>query len=223
MKAATTIWMQSLRGRAIDHLAPRAEDVDFREIAETLATLHRYAGAAEIPVSVANHTLICLAIARREGASDTRLAYVALHDAHEAYIGEIPTPTAQAIAEIAARAAGPQVGRIVTQSIARLEGDHDIAIHKAAGIDEPELEDIAFVRRVDIGALNVERRHWLAPAPRPWAPSVEAHPVPPVRARLRSPADAADLLHEAFVALLPGARAQSARRAGSDLWRRICA
>lgn len=214
MKIGDTIWMQSLRGRAIDMVEPSPVQVDFAEIADMLSTVNRYCGAAERPVSVANHTLIAVACAEAFGGNARRRALVALHDCHEARISDIPTPAAQALAAIAGQMYGLPAADHVKQALAEMKRRHDIAIHKAAGIDMPDAEEREFIRRCDIAALATERRDYLAAPPQAWAAEIEAAPRLPQRHRLLPPGDAALALHRLFLEMLPGARAQSAREAG---------
>ena len=169
MSLAPDICMQSLRGRAVDMVEPSPVQVDFAEIADMLSTLNRYAGAAEKPVSVANHTIIAVACAAAFGGNARRRALVALHDCHEARIGDIPTPAAHALAAIAGQLYGLPASDHVKQAIAELKRRHDIAIHKAAGIDMPDAEEREFIRRCDIAALATERRDYLCAQPRAWA------------------------------------------------------
>jgi hypothetical protein len=213
MSLTPDIWMPTLRGRAIDMVEPSAVQVDFAETADMLASVYRYAGAAEKPVSVANHTLIADRCALAYGGSKRLRALVALHDCHETRIGEIPTPSARALAAIAGQMYGLPAAEQVTQALAELKRRHDIAIHKAASIAMPNAEEQLFIKRCDLSALATERRDCLGPQPLAWAAEVEAAPCLPQRIRLLPPGDAALKLHQLFLELLPGARAQSEREA----------
>jgi uncharacterized protein len=200
------IWSQTLRGRAFDLLAPRPEMVDFAEIADTLATLHRYAGAAEKPVSVALHTLIACDAAPRE--SDK--AHILVHDAHEAFIGDIITPAAHAIHEIIRLRAGYKDAENFSDALAALKANIDAAILSAAGLLPPDHLQAAGVKFADLTALVTERRDFLAKPPMPWAPQIEAIKPLPKKYRLRPAPDVAAELLARFKVYLPALRAHAA-------------
>lgn len=210
MSDRVMIWSQTLRGRAFDLLAPTPEMVDFAEIADTLATLNRYAGAAEKPVSVALHTLIACDAAEHE--SDK--AAILLHDAHEAFIGEITTPAASAIHEIIRRTAGYKPAEAFADALAALKLNIDAAIFAAAGLLLPEPGQRARVKLADLRALVTERRDFLSPPPMPWHPTIEAIPPLPKKYRLdsygRSAPDVAEKLLARFKIYLPALRQQAA-------------
>ena len=199
------IWSQTLRGRAFDLLDPTPEMVDFCEIAEVLSKLHRYAGNSEKPVSVGLHTLICL-----DAAAPEDRAHVLLHDAHEAFIGDITTPTARALAAIVgdtlahSNAFNPRA--MFAHALASLKGRIDAAIYIAAGIPVPTILQRGRIRRADLIALRTERRDFLALPPRPWAQEIEALPPLPKKYRPRPAPDVADELYAQFQTHLPTLR-----------------
>jgi hypothetical protein len=203
MNAPLRPWAHTRAGRPVDLLQPTPQMVDFRAIADALAQLNRYAGNAEKPVSVALHTLIVF-----DAAEEQDKPHALLHDAHEAHIGDITTPTAQALGQIA-RLYGDE-GRTVQLAIMRLKSLHDAAIYAAAGLSAPDPQRAARIRRADIAALNTERRDFLSPSARPWASEIEA--VPPLRKRyrMRAAPDVADELYAKFCRYLPALIAREA-------------
>jgi 5'-deoxynucleotidase YfbR-like HD superfamily hydrolase len=84
-----------LSGRRLDLLDPSALDVEVEDIAHGLARVARWNGQTSGPhiFSVAQHTLLVEAIARRRTSLDhrARLA-ILLHDAPEYVIGDMITP-----------------------------------------------------------------------------------------------------------------------------------
>lgn len=211
---APRIWLQSRKGRVLDMVEPQAGAVDFEEIADQLAQVNRYAGASDVPVSVANHTLICDRVAQMSGATERQRALVLLHDAHETRIGEAPTPSTQAKIAIAAQLYGAAGADMVRQVLAEEKRRHDRAIYEAARIAPPSAEELFFVHHCDVTALATERRDFLARPPMPWSAATEAATPLRQRQRLLPPPVAALELHKLFLAFLPGARAQSERCAG---------
>ncbi|MBY6239846.1 hypothetical protein [Methylosinus sp. Sm6] len=195
-------WAQIRGGRAMDLLTPDPNEIDFRAVADTLAQLNRYAGGAEKTVSVGQHTLIVF-----DASEPTDRPYALLHDAHEAHIGEITTPAADALAMIA-RFDGDERNTIY-RALRALKERHDSAFYAAAGLRPPNMAQRERIRRAGLVALATERRDFLGPSPRPWAPEVEA--VSPLRSvyRLRKPADVADELYDKFSRFLPALAART--------------
>jgi len=200
------VWCQTLHGHALDLLAPDPRMLDFREIAEQLAAIARFAGAARSrfgAVSVAFHTLLAA-----HEAPPSLKPYMLVHDAHEFAIGDIPTPAARALARIAdADGGGAPRGWIVADALGRLKDGLDRAIWSAAGLAPPDERQRAAIRFHDIKALVTERRDFCAPPPYSWGPEIEA--VAP-SARVwrgdefgRTPLDVADSLWRAFQTHLP--------------------
>lgn len=208
---APRVWSQSRKGRAVDLLSPAPGQVDFGEIADQLALINRYAGASDVAVSVANHTLIADRAAQSAGATPRERALVLLHDAKETRIGDKTSPVKLLEFAMAREMFGLPAEDVLHQVMAEIERRHDRAIYAAAGIDPPTPAEEAFIKRCDLTALVTERRDFLSRAPLPWGPEIEAVPPLKTRQRLLPPARAAIELHELFLAHLPGARAQSGR------------
>lgn len=79
--------------RAFYPLDPRAEDVDITNIAWALSMQCRFNGHIKHFYSVAQHSVMVSRIVESEHPFDDRLIFRALmHDAHEAYVGDIVTP-----------------------------------------------------------------------------------------------------------------------------------
>jgi 5'-deoxynucleotidase YfbR-like HD superfamily hydrolase len=84
-----------LSGRRLDLLDPSALDVEIEDIAHGLARVARWNGqtSGAHVFSVAQHTLLVEAIARRRGSLDRRARLaILLHDAPEYVIGDMITP-----------------------------------------------------------------------------------------------------------------------------------
>jgi len=95
-RAAPRAWQRMLSGRRLDLLDPSPLDVEIEDIAHGLARVARWNGqtVGSHIFSVAQHTLLVEAIARRQvGHLDRRLALaLLLHDAPEYVIGDMITP-----------------------------------------------------------------------------------------------------------------------------------
>lgn len=164
------IWKQTFTGRAVDMLAPSLTDIDFADVAHALALINRYDGHTHIPFSVAQHCILGAEALLNE-TGDVRLAALfLLHDAHEAYVGDIGTPVQQAL-----RALDP--GALI--ALRELRSRFDVAIHAAAGIALPDERETRLIKRMDIRMLRAERDALMPAKPQDWHPDVEAaEPIP---------------------------------------------
>lgn len=80
-------WIQTATGRQFWPLDPRPEDVDVRDVAHALSNVCRFAGHTRWHYSVAQHSLLASLYAP-PGSGLPAL----LHDAAEAYMGDIARP-----------------------------------------------------------------------------------------------------------------------------------
>lgn len=80
-------WMQTYTGRRFWPLAPRAEEIDIRDIAHALSLLCRYNGHVDRFYSVAEH---CVHMSRH--IAPEHALWALLHDATEAYVGDMIRP-----------------------------------------------------------------------------------------------------------------------------------
>jgi uncharacterized protein len=133
MSSPTTITVGS---RAIDLAAFRSADVDIVDIARALSHLCRFTGHTSRFYSVAEHAVRCSVLVPEGYALEALL-----HDAHEAYIGDISTPMKCAVPALAELEA-----RIETEVRARFE---------------LSLAMSPMVRRVDRHMLVIEARELL--------------------------------------------------------------
>jgi uncharacterized protein len=94
-KSSARAWQRMQSGRRLDLLDPSPLDIEIADIAHGLARVARWNGqtsGAHI-FSVAQHTLLVDAIARRRNAIDRRARLaILLHDAPEYVIGDMITP-----------------------------------------------------------------------------------------------------------------------------------
>lgn len=86
--------MQTYTGKKFYPLDPRVEDIDFVDIAHHLSMICRFGGASMGFYSVAEH---CLLLSYE--ASDENALWALLHDAAEAYVGDMVRPLKMSIPE----------------------------------------------------------------------------------------------------------------------------
>lgn len=89
------------RGITFDLDAPTADMIDPFDIAWSLAMTNRYGGHSWLAVNVASHSLNVLRIAGEQfGVTDRQVLLAALlHDAHEAYLGDVIRPLKRMLGE----------------------------------------------------------------------------------------------------------------------------
>lgn len=158
-------WVQTVSGVAFDLLAPRVEDVRVGDIAHSLARLARYSGhtQGDLPWTVGAHSLLCADIVRVWGG-DVRLQREALlHDAGEAYYGDLTSPVKRAFIE---RVAFAREDIVAQNVVGLLTGPIDRVVREALGL---EVTEPALVKRADLVALAIERKLLMAPCERDWA------------------------------------------------------
>lgn len=157
-------WLQTLTGRKLFLLDPRPEDISLDDIAGHLAKVPRFAGATTHHYSVAQH---CVLVAGCIPFGHPARPYALLHDAHKAYIGDIPTPV---------KAALRCLSRDGIDWFSILAGQLDAAIHARFDLPWPGSPEIAAaVAHADAVMLATERRDLLA-AEMEWD-----YPLPPPR------------------------------------------
>lgn len=133
-------WMQTFTGRRFYPLDPRPEEIDPVDIAHALSLICRYGGHTTRFYSVAEH---CVHLSYAVPAEHALWAL--LHDATEAYVGDMVRPLKHHMPEY--RAAEDQVA---------------IAVAKRFGLD-PMWIDSAVVKDADNRILLDERAAVMAP------------------------------------------------------------
>lgn len=139
-------------GVLFDLLNPSADDVRPLDIYRSLAKQCRFNGHTRRHWSVAQHSVFVAEIVKMWGGSPTEQLQALLHDAHEAYLGDVITPVKQLIGD------WPSLVRNI-----------DLAIGERFGVELAYLPKI--VKAADGEALDYERTR-LLPEHDSW-PGVE--------------------------------------------------
>lgn len=129
-------------GIRIDLADPKPEQITMMDIAHHLAHICRFTGAVSSFYSVAQHSVLVASLVPMELTLPALL-----HDAHEAYLGDVATPLKQALC---------------SDQYKQLAVKFDIAIAQRFGIDREALRDPE-VKRADLIALATERRDFMPP------------------------------------------------------------
>ena len=140
-------------GDEFDTRFPNPEHVRPLTVAWHLSQINRFTGAAIRPYSVAEHSLLVAEIAEREfhlPAVGQLLAL--LHDAHEAFLGDLATPWKHEVGDEWRRA---------EQRLERL-------LRRRFGLEVATVVHAEAVRKADLLALASERAALLPSSPTPW-------------------------------------------------------
>jgi hypothetical protein len=150
--------------------ALRVRDVRIADIAHALSLICRFGGHCVEHYSVAQHSLLVARILEDMGAPAEAQLCGLMHDAHEAYVGDVPTP----------------IKAMLCQAWADLEHQAEDVVLSAFGLREAMNDWCDIVKHADRVALATERRDLLQfdiGVNRPWvildgvAPN-EGHAIP---------------------------------------------
>jgi len=173
-------WIQTFEGREFDLVNPGPDMVSAEDIAHALSQLCRYNGHTHRFYSVAEHSVLVSDWLASQGHRPGIVLAGLLHDAHEAYVSDLPAPLKRMM-DGAARAWWEAL-------VARL----DVVIGEWAGLPREALLHAVHVREADARILLDERAALLGPAPRSWGPVEDLEPLgvgviglPPWQARAR--------------------------------------
>lgn len=153
--------VELLSGRWIDVLNPRVADIHLPDIAGGLAKICRFQGQTSRFYSVAEHSVLCALLAEQRQLDDQLVRAAFLHDAHEAYLGDITTPIKLLIPGI------EDISSRLDQAVAE-HFDVDVQLFTA-----PEIRDI------DHTALSLEAYQFMSlttPGFKEVLKPVEQHP-----------------------------------------------
>lgn len=188
-------WMQTCTGAKFWPLDPRPEDVRVSDIAHHLSLICRFGGATRTHYSVAQHSVIVAKAAKDAKAPSLDVFAALLHDAAEAYLGDVIRPIKHSRAFAGYRLAEPRV---------------HAAICRRFGVRPDRAPDV--IRWADEATCAAERRDLFDGGGIPWsglrarALAETIIPISPIEAELLflrwfiSYAPTLDLLHEADAA-----------------------
>ncbi len=137
------VCIHTFSGIAFDLLNPQPEMIRIEDIVHSLALINRFNGAAIFPYSVAQHSLYVARLL----PSPLKL-HGLLHDAAEAYVGDMVSPLKKIMSEYKKVEAG--ISRVVADVF---------------GLAFPEPEE---VKMADLAVLSAEREQVLLPSYGPW-------------------------------------------------------
>jgi hypothetical protein len=167
-------WIQTISGKKFNLLEPKADSLDIGDIAYALGMLCRFNGHGTRFYSVAEHSVHV----SREISGELALAGL-LHDAAEAYIGDIPSPLKRHL---------PDFQEYESRLERLIENRYGLAENVFSC---PEL------KRADIQLLVDEQAALMRPPPEPW-PSAAPPPKDPSRIMCLDPKASAQTFLDRF-------------------------
>lgn len=151
-------WVQTYSGIAFDLLDPRPEMVEIKDIAHALAHQCRYNGHTSHFYSVAQHSVLVSNALETVGSDRELLLWGLLHDAAEAYVGDLVSPVKRLLR---LKAGGATLASDFDRVEAQIQG---VIVQKyGLGPNEP-----AEVTEYDLRLLATERRDLFGQCPRDW-------------------------------------------------------
>ena len=174
-------WIQTFTGRKVDLLRPDPDQIDPLDIAHALSNQCRFNGRCKRFYSVAEHSMLGATVA----LPDQELArYFLLHDATEAYLGDIVSPLK---------------GLLNGQFPFYEELEYDFWLAIAARFDlHPRIPDE--VKKIDRRMLATEREQVMSP-PGYW--ECKAEPFPNLQISFLEPMVARTSFLQTFRSLFP--------------------
>jgi 5'-nucleotidase len=137
-------YLQTVSGRRVNPFDPDPDQIDIGDIGRALANQCRFGGHCRVFYSVAQHSVIVSEIVERRGGDAEGVFAALMHDASEAYLGDMPHPVKHRSPLGAAfRAAEEHLER---------------ALHDRFGIRP----DVPEIKRADRALLATERRAFSA-------------------------------------------------------------
>ena len=166
----TMMWATTRSGLKWDFLNPDPENVRLTDISEGLALLYRFNGAVG-RYSVGEHSCHVFDAACRHPLLRTlphARFYALMHDAHEAFIGDLITPALHALERIAV-IYGDHPGHVL-EAMTKLKWLSDRAIFQTFGIDMAQIGIVAasMIKELDTAAMMTERDALMPDQPEDW-------------------------------------------------------
>ncbi|MDN2709383.1 phosphohydrolase [Janthinobacterium sp. SUN118] len=171
----TTDYVSTFSGNRFYPLRPHIDKVAIEDIAHGLAYQCRFNGQTQVFYSVAQHSLIVASLV----PPPLRLAAL-LHDAAEAYLGDMVKPL-----------------KVLLPEFAALEDKVSAIIAATYGLD---FSDYAPIKRADLIALATEKRDLMPHSAERWAYLDGIAPLPGIIDAM-GPAEAKQRFLHAFAAL----------------------
>lgn len=144
-------WIQTYTGGMFWPLDPRPEEVRLDDIVHALSHICRYGGHCRLFYSVAQHSVLVADIASQVSNDPLVMIYALLHDAAEAYVGDMVRPLKRFMPDYCA-----------------IENKVHSTILERFGLPLPVSRMIDIINDADRHALVTEKRDLMYDEPAPW-------------------------------------------------------
>lgn len=151
----TDAWIQTVSGKKFPLDDPDPSLIDIEDIAHALSLLVRFNGHGTRFYSVAEHSVHV----SHEVAPDLALVGL-LHDAAEAYLGDVPAPLKRAL-----------------RDFQRFENRMEKAVAARFGLNAADFR-CAELKRADVQLLVDEKARMMVAEPAPWPPNAPSSKAP---------------------------------------------
>src|SRR5262245_34750877 len=148
--------IQTFSGRRFSPFAPEPCDIDFADIAHALSHLCRFGGHCRTFYSVAQHCCVVADAVEAAGGGPELTLRALLHDAAEAYLGDLPHPLKH-------RSPLGDLYREIEEPL-----QHTILARFGLSADVPP-----FVKEIDRSALAAERALLMRTSDDEWWPELD--------------------------------------------------
>ncbi len=155
-------WMQTRDGHVIELLDPDLTEVTIEELAHALARINRFCGHTR---TISGYSVACHSVAVSIHLPPPFALWGLMHDAHEAFLGDITSPVKMALRELGG---GPAFEALETKLVD--------AVRRRWGLHGPMPRE---VKVADMEALETERRDLLGEESQSWNLRVDGKPVRP--------------------------------------------
>ena len=157
------IYVQMQSGMHVPLEDPRFHHIHIADIAHHLALTNRFNGATFTPYSVAQHCCVVADILVAQKQTPLMVLRGLLHDAHEAYVGDVTSPVKLHLF------GGPEIPESIWD---RLTGNFDAAIETRFHLRPLTSDEFNTVARADQTALITEWRDMMkGPCPATGLPA----------------------------------------------------
>jgi hypothetical protein len=150
-----SLLLETVSGRKIDVLNPDPKDISIEDIAWGLSRIPRFCGATIpfVPYSVAQHSIQVMKECEVTGRLDMAF-HGLMHDAAEAYTGDIPSPIKQIPG--------------FKEKIKEVENNLLATIYKAFDTELPDEEDEAIIHNADMVQRAIEAYNFMYSRGKDW-------------------------------------------------------
>lgn len=180
--------MNTWTGGKFNLVDPDFRDVRLMDIVWGLARLNRFNGHTRRPWSVAQHSLLCDDLLPHDAHPALRLG-VLLHDAHEAYTGDMISPVARSLDAYLPGA---------KQAFDRMKNSIQREIDYAIGAPYLTPKQRAEIHSIDMLAVITEAHHLMDMNDEAWGPWIHSLHLPEPSRTANLPDLAPDDVAQAF-------------------------